>query len=415
VLALLLTTALLTAEPPAPAKQVRVVQAPASDARLSLDLPLFDAPYNVLSGYAFPSTGQAVAITTGIYDLAHWAIARALDPWSDLAWKKALGITLISAFDALTFFVSGPASSAWTHEEFHLTALHVVGVKARNPLSTGFALPLLSPATVQVATEDVEALKQSNSAAFSLVNVAGLEAHAVLAQRFEHAVFFDDQPALGNFIIGFNHLLPSMYDLICLASAEGDCAWQVRHFFAPTESTATRPFTTEEERYLSMQFGLSLLNFVDPFLFTIRGVSLPLESGDEVVVNAALRAVPTPYGQEVRVDAYAKWKGVVGRVSLHNGFNHASWFPGLSAEAKTQWKWVRLSGGLALWLQPVNQSFTSAVYAPGGQLTLRLGAALLDGRLAPWLEGEAKSAGWVLGSPFLDARVSLRVGLTVAL
>lgn len=408
----LLALVVLAAAPPG---AVHLIQAPQAESRLSLELPLFDAPFNVTRGFNWPSPPQAVAVTTDVYDLAHWAIGRALDPWSETAWKKALGITAITAFDTLTFLVAGPTSSAWTHEEFHVGVLTTQGVRSRNPLSYGFSLPLFAPATVEVNTEEIELFKQANPAAFSYVNVAGFQAHAALAQRFERNLFFDDQPVLSNFIIGLNHALPPLYDLICLGSAQGDCAWQVRHLFAPGESTADRPFTAPEEAYLGRQLGLSLLNFVDPFLFSIRGVGVPLSDGRELVLNAALRHVPTPFGQEVRLDAFFKLDRLAARVSLHNGFNQAAWCPGLSVEAQwTVWH-LRLSGSVSGWLQPAAQSFTSPLLAPGGHATVRVGAVLLDGRLVPWLEGEAKSAGWLLSNPWLDARASVRVGLTLGL
>ena len=42
---------------------------------------------------------------------------------------------------------------------------------------------------------------------------------------------------MSNFIIGLNHFLPVIYNAICLGSGEGDCAIQVRHLFAPQETT----------------------------------------------------------------------------------------------------------------------------------------------------------------------------------
>lgn len=399
----------------APDGGVHLIQAPSPEARLTVDLPVLDVPFNFTRGYNFPSPPQAIAVTTGIYDLMHWAIGRGLDPWGQDKIKVAFGILAISALDTLTFLVSGPLSSAWTHEEFHLAILTTQGVPAKNPLSRGFSLPLFNPASVEVDSNDVEAFKQASPAAFSYVNVAGLEAHAMLAQRFERNIFFDDQPALSNFIIGFNHLLPSIYNLICLGAGEGDCAIEVRHFFAPQETAATRALTEQEQAYLGMQFGLSFLNFVDPFLFTIRGLGIPLKDGGELVVNAAVRHVPTPYGQEIRLDGYLKTGHLAGRISLHNGFNQAAWCPGLSAEAQwTIWR-LRLLGSASLWLQPEGQSFTTKVLVGGGSGSLRLGFTFLDGRLAPWVEGELKSAGWLMGNPWLDPKASFRAGLTVAI
>jgi hypothetical protein len=395
---------------------VRLIQRPASDARLRLEAPLFEAPFNLERGFIWPSGQQAVAVTTDVYDLVHWGIGRALDPWGDDKVRTALGITAISFVDALTFFVAGPTTSAWTHEEFHQTVLTTRGVASRNPLSAGLALPLLAPATLQVNAEEAEALKQRHPEEYAYVNVAGFQAHAALAQRFERNIFFDDQPALSNFIIGLNHLLPPIYYLGCLGGAtSGDCSIQVKHLFAPSEPSSERALTTAEEAYLAGQLGLSLLNLLDPFLYTIRGVAVTLDDGRELTLNAAVRHVPTPFGQEVRVDGYLKLGQLAGRVSIHNGFNQVGYFPGLSAEAQWWWNMLGVTGSVSGWLQPLGQSFSTAQTAPGGHASLRVGLALLQRRVEPWLEGEAKSAGWLLTNPYLTAKASLRIGVTLRL
>lgn len=396
--------------------RARILQAPLKRARLVVDLPLLDVPFNFTSGYNWPSPPQAVAVTTGVYDLLHWAIGLGLNPWGEDKIKVALGITAISALDTLTFLVAGPTSSAWTHEEFHMAVLTTQGVPARNPLSRGFALPLFAPASIEADANDVEAFKQASPAAFSYVNVAGFQAHAMLAQRFERNIFFDDQPALSNFIIGLNHFLPVIYNLICLSTGEGDCAIQVRHNFAPQETTQTRDYTDQERAYLSRQLGFSLLNFIDPFLFTIRGVQL--QNG--LVVNAAVRHVPTPYGQEIRLDGYlglgGAMRGETGiRVSLHSGFNQAAWCPGISFEVQGAGDWLRASISASFWLQPVGQSFASPVLQAGGSGAARFGYMFLDGRVGPWIEGEIKSEGWMLGNPYLQWKASFRAGMTVAI
>jgi hypothetical protein len=405
-----------------PAEHVRIIQAPRKRGRprvlpfpLVLDLPLLDVPFNFSNGYNWPSPIQAVAVTTDVYDLLHWAIGLGLNPWGDDKLKAALGVTAISALDTLTFLVAGPASSAWTHEEFHVAVLTTQGVPSRNPLSRGFALPLFAPASIEVDSNDVETFKQSAPAAFSYVNVAGFQAHAMLAQRFERNLFFEDQPVLSNFIIGLNHLLPVIYNAICLGTGEGDCAIQVRHLFAPQETTAFREYTDQERAYLSRQLGFSLLNFVDPFLFTIRGIELP----NGLVFNSAVRHVPTPYGQEIRLDGFMTTgsnRGHLGmRVSLHSGFNQAAWCPGISFEVQGAAEWFRASISGSLWLQPAGQSFTSPVLQAGGHGAMRFGYMFLEGRVGPWIEGEIKSAGWLLGNPYLDWKASFRAGMTVAI
>jgi hypothetical protein len=63
------------------------------------------------------------------------------------------------------------------------------------------------------------------------------------------------------------------------------------------------------------------------------------------------------------------------------------------------------------WFQPAGQRFDATNVAPGGLIAARV-AAPIHG-VAPFIELEAKSDGWVAGNVALDAAFSVRAGLTL--
>ena len=61
-------------------------------------------------------------------------------------------------------------------------------------------------------------------------------------------------------------------------------------------------------------------------------------------------------------------------------------------------------------MQPKGQSFFATRRQAGGLAGIQIRTG--RGRVwQPYVEGEAKTAGWVAGNPFLDANVSVRAGV----
>ncbi len=411
--------AMLLCAPAAPAAPTAIFS-PEPGARLHLDLPFFEAPFNVMHGYDFPSTGQATALTTDVAELAHYGLGRVWSPFSDNGGEKGLGLAAVSAFDGLMFFFAGPLSSAWNHEEWHRAVLTRTHTRSTNPLSTRFAPPLLDPQAIEIDAADTASLKAQRPADYAHVSIAGFDSHYALALRFEKNAFFEDQPTQSNFVIGLNYMLPPIYHLTCLGEdvANSDCSIFTTHLYAPQETPdqAKRPVSDGERSYMQLMLGLSLVNFLDPFILGIRSFESDTSSGRKVRWNAAVRALPTPFGQDVRLDFFLKTERRGFLFSAHNAFNSRSYFPAIEGEWRDHLPIgvdVQLRSGF--WFQPEAQSFRSATHRPGGRIGLRVGVPFANARVVGYADAEGKTAGWVLGSPFLDANVTVTTGLALNL
>jgi hypothetical protein len=75
---------------------------------------------------------------------------------------------------------------------------------------------------------------------------------------------------------------------------------------------------------------------------------------------------------------------------------------------------LAVSPRVALWLQPRDQGFRTALTQPGGLVALRVRQAT-PARVAAFLELEGKTQGWVAGNVHLERNVSVRIGASVKL
>jgi hypothetical protein len=132
-----------------------------------------------------------------------------------------------------------------------------------------------------------------------------------------------------------------------------------------------------------------------------------------------LRHLLTSFGYAV--DANVFWKEDVASVFviLHSYFNGERYFPGIEVELQRYsvpvgGRSVDITPRLAAWLQPDGQRFRTAGGTPGVLGSMRFEPRAGRG-LAPYLEIEAKTAGWVAGNVDLGSNVSVRLGATASL
>jgi hypothetical protein len=394
---------------PAHAEGRLVMQIGEPVAPLRLSLPLFDVPANLQGHYTAPSMQQSKGITADLYELGHYTLA-------DRLGRRSFGAFLaISAFDAATVMVSVPFFAGWQHEEWHRAVLERRRISSDNPYYGAPTLPLFGPKTVQVADADVERLKREHPVDYTRVGAAGVEGQYALADELERNAFFYDQPTTSGFIIGMSYAAASVYSALCASRPQGtgDCALWADGLFAPTAPPHQegQPLPPAAERFMRRQAALSFLNFVDPFVFLFRGVEV-----DGTRWNAALRSVPTSFGFDVRLDLFHR-RGVTGMVlALHSYLNDARYFPGGEVELVARRVGpLRIGGRVNAWLQPDGQSVSSHGARPGGNLVVVMALPLASGRLDPYLELDAKTAGWVTGNARLEAGLAARLGLAVNL
>ena len=171
---------------------------------------------------------------------------------------------------------------------------------------------------------------------------------------------------------------------------------------------------TPHERELLVQAKwLSLLNLVDPAMFGVRWGVPGAPPGWRMTGGFAYQL--TSFGQAVTLDLYARGGDARWRAALRLYLSGHLALPGLELERV---RLARTVGGarlevtptLGVWLQPAHDRFDDTAARPGALARLKL-AWLATGRLSAFAEVQAKSAGWVAGTPRLDAAVEARVGV----
>jgi hypothetical protein len=418
-----------------------------------LEAPLVDLPFTIGHGGAFPSMEQSLWITTDFYQAIHFGIGAWLDPPTDhgRASHPVLARLLVGALDILT--VAVPPALAWQHEEWHRAVLSRYGIGSYDGV---YHMDIFSDliSVDHVRDEDLVWLKATHPADQVRLSTAGIEGNVQLAVNMERVGFFHDTNTSDVFLLWLIAAINTNYMVECATTASDsatakanaadgtsitkrditglDCDGWTYDLFRPDEPYASRGVHPSgvgidryrsysqllplEQHYVRMQAWLSLLNFVDPNLLGIRRFTIrsPFSPGP-LAFNLALRHLPTAFGYDVRLDLLAQQARVNLAISLHAYFNEEHFFPGLEAEViRYPFGSFLLSSRLAGWMQPEDLRFGAASGRLGGLASIRATLARWSA-LQPYLEIEAKSAGWVAGNVYLDRNFATRLGLSARL
>ena len=411
--------------------------------RVRVDLPLVDAPYNFAHGLRAPSMAQTGAITEGFYELAHPAIERA---WG--SHKVLAGISLV-LFD--TFGSMLPGGDGWMHEEYHRAVLGHRGVGSFDEI---YKLNLAAEAVSvsHVKDDDLVRMKAEHPIDFVRAAVAGIEGENKLIEGLEKNGFFRGSRA-NNVALYWLTKVNSLAYVWSGSTSDADSltdemnaldgasiakrdwvghdftAW-VHDLHRPTEAYAARgvhpsgvgidryirasELTQEEHDFLAREGRLQLINFLDPNLLGIRGFTVR-----DMRVNASASHYLTSFGHSIDVNLFLKRGAANVFAVLHRYTNGARSFPGAEVQLVDVPLAVAgipldVSPRVALWRQPAGQAFRAESAATGALASVRVRHAS-EARVAPFLELEAKTAGWVAGNVHLERNVSVRAGGSVRL
>lgn len=410
-----------------------------------IELPVLDLPGNVANGGVLPSMQQSLGVTLSTYSLARRGIATAF------RGKRRATQIAIGTFDALVAFV--PGGFGWLHEEWHRAVLSQHGVSSFNGT---YKFPLFSDVITvsRVRDEDLARLKREHPAVQVRLMEAGVESTYQLLLALERREFFFggmEFSGLLRWTLVSNAILYVATGTLALVeefttdrNAEDGSDVSVRDFTGNDvtawvfdlhrpeeayEARGTHPsgvgvdryisptdLTREEFSFLRLQGRLAFLNLLDPFLFGVGGFSVG--HGDRRVrLNATIRHFLTSFGYSIDANLFVAHPNRDLVLAVRNYFNGERWFPGVDVELRQSLVTRRgswhVSPRLALWLQPDEQRFRTTDSRLGGLAAISL-RSKSDG-LRPYLEVEAKSAGWVPGIVHLGAALSVRVGLRVVL
>jgi hypothetical protein len=410
-----------------------------------LVIPLYDAPFSYeRGGYSFPSMGQAVNLSTGFYENMHRLIGGDTGPWDST--PRYFGVI---GFDLATYWL--PFGNQWLRAEWSRSVL------TRNDISSydeTYRFPFFhsSIKVTDVSDTDLARLKTDHPADYVRMESAGFESRLAQNLLIERHHFFDDIQNFDQFLLWQNALQSTVTLSVCGSQAgdvaiqkmrtdEGpdigkrdfaglDCTGWVYDLFhadVPYSMRGTHPSGVGVNRYIThtelggrendflrKQQFLSLFNFADPFLYGLGSWSWKL-FGQEMQWTANVAHTLTSFGYLIDARLFLRHQADKYLLTIHNGFG-GNYNPGLTAE------WIEhpigdgflLSTALTAWPQPTGQRYG----APGKQWLFDLNTQLLfRWTQATWtfFQVEAKTPGWMLGTPYLDGNVSVSVGYKTTL
>jgi hypothetical protein len=406
------------------------------------DFPLYEAPFNFESGgYDFPSMKQSVALSTDFYQNTHRLIGGANgEVWSET--PRFLGVV---GFDLLSYWL--PLGTNWMRSEWGRAVL------TRNDISSydqiyKFHFFSETIKVTNVSDTDLSRLKAESNGDFVRMSSAGFESWMAQNLLIEKTHFFDDVRTFDQFVLWMNALTSTVYLSVCGSAAsnvaiskmhnsEGtdvnardftglNCTSWVYDLFTPGQPYSARgpdpsgvginryisnsQLSSPEQTFLHNQQFLSLLNFADPFLYG-RNTWDGHIFGTDVKWMANLAHSLTSFGYVVDGRVFLMHEAEKFLLTLHNGFGQ-HFYPGLTAE------WIEhpigegfgLTSSLTLWAQPKNQLFNADT-----DRILIDGSAIMYFHWTPltttYFGLEAKSPGWILTNPYLDANLAVWTGV----
>jgi len=434
----------------------------AAESRLLLELPVLDFPFNTECGFSFPSIPQSLAITAGVTQAAHQALANIWNPQvsdrslSGILANRRLGglCSSILLFDVLSPF------RGWTHEEGHRAVLSSRGISSRDDI---YQAPFASMVSVShVTDEDLAWLKDNHPADMVRVAEAGGEVQLELVKRMQKSNFFGRRSSRYDLVDWWMNIGSLAYYVWLCGDDEaneiieeetlkedadisrrdivgGDYLSWVYDLFRPDEPYLSgvrgRPHPSgvgvdryiqpselsgRELRYLRLQGRLIFLNFLSPQMFgfdRFRGTN-PFTHAP-CWWNAAVTHHLASFGTDTELHLFFQQGKTNLAFTYHNYFSRYRYWPGLSVELvqhpmTIDGKILAVSGSASVWLQPHGQRFAATKAQAGGNIAIRI-ACPLAGRLAWYIEGDAKSRGWVAVNVYLDSSIQARTGVTFTL
>lgn len=421
-----------------------VVTATEADSETRIyDFPLLDFPYN--NGRA-PSMKQSLQLSNDFTYGMHNA-------WLDLAAEQGMRDWAsqklpIYLFDYMAMAL--PLGAGWLHEEWHRAVLGRRGIDSYNGVyDFNWASPTISVSRVQ--DEALIALKRDYPQEFVRLHAAGFESQYEQNLEFEKHAFFNRHSPVMGAQLWLNHLNNILYMDACASGAWDtendrinlvertiavrdssgmDCKAWTYDLFRPHEAYSARgqhpsgvgidryikwsDLTSDEQRYLTRQRNLSLLNLIDPFLFGQQQLSTPSSNWHW---NANLRHMLTPFGYDIAANVFLKSRDDFDIfTAVHTYHNDQTSSLGLDVtlprySARLFDTPVHITPRVFAWMQPENLMFRDPAAKLGGLMSVRVDVPA-SGGWEVYGEIEGKSKGWVAGNEYLGNNMAMRFGLT---
>jgi hypothetical protein len=302
--------------------------------------------------------------------------------------------------------------------------------------------------------DDLVRLKRDHPADHVRLSAAGMEGEHELAFNMEQDTFFHQNHDYRTMAQWYLHTSPTSYLWTCAGKgadkstdeqneADGkdvakrdftglDCdawAYDLHRRDEPYEARGAHPsgvgidryrrfsdLAPEEQRYLVRVRNLSLLNFVDPFLVGAgQGFETDGWFGEgRAAWTMNLRHLLTSFGTDGSVNLFYRSAAVHALTSVHVYRNQDRSFPGLELRLLdlpvTADRQIEASLRAQYWQQPRDQRFMTREAVNGGLAGATVVYHVSDA-LAPYVEVNGKTQGWVAGQVELGRNLQSIVGL----
>lgn len=413
-----------------------------------------DAGHYVSSALGSPSMAQVVSFTSSFYNTMNFGIAKGwnkmVNPHKSRRSKffNAFG----SEFTAAVGFVlttKVPFAGGWAHEEFHRNTWTPMGIGSYDLIWQFDLAPDALTYVGSIYDEDLAAFKQNDPAGFVRMGSAGIEAQYLISERVQTQDFLYKTQLpnlalyLANFVAAIDYVNRAHTIRTIDEHSENyvDQPNQLKRDFTGNDFTAwvydlynsSEPYydrgvhptgigvdryrdyndlSKEMLSYVEKIGNRQWLNVVNPFMVRFREFKLNSSLG----FNIAMRHHLTSFGDDSQLDLFINRNQKKSVITLHKYSNHdRATYPGLEianygSVSPFNMK-NKLTGNVRAmaWIQPKNQAFFTNKGSVGGLVSFR--AAYDTNRwFEPYIELEAKTAGWVAGVPYLKGKTSARFG-----
>jgi hypothetical protein len=430
----------LAAAPVAPARPA---------AQIHVDLPLLDARTN-LELSAWPSMQQSMMLTKSTYYLVHAGLLKLLPAWSSEwpQWFNALEDGLVVG--GADILLDGlPLGATWMHEEWHRALMRRRNIGSYNGVYDWHVFSAATPVK-HVLDEDLIRLKRDYPAEMTRLSAAGLEGDLSLILEFDRDRFFYGTRA-GILVTEWLELAAILTYMTFSAHASNGITadfnqkegsdvrerdftgldplgwvYDLHRPAEPYEARGIHPsgvgidryrsesdFTPAERHFLVQQSWLSFLNLANPNLYGIDFFSWGNSRW-----NASLQHYMAPFGYALNLNFFLQSGSWNWFAQAHANVNDSLVLPGVTLELLRLhapfFHQLTLAPRADLWLQPKDQYYYANSASLGGAVQLRMSLPLLAA-LELYVQGEAKTAGWIAGETFAGNSVNAQLGVEAVL
>jgi hypothetical protein len=323
-----------------------------------------------------------------------------------------------------------------THEEGHRSILTNEGIGS---VSRPYYNSHLAAYVTGVTDAELISLRNNNLPVFTRMYTAGLESDYALAMREGSLLNWqkEDMSVLwveyffrkfglisyyGMALFKYNMNLAEDANELDRDIAGHDVYGAIHSLHHPEDEFQRyvdyKDLQPEEQKFAKRVGWRSLLNVIDPVLWTQKGFTIK----EKYIVNFALGYTMAPFGDFIDEHFWLKTKSLNSHFYFRQYENKSNWFPALGADFADLPVFRRVSSNIAIhgWIQPKNLSFTQKNSDLGGAVDVLLKYRFLSLRKGNLIDKfsinvglTAKTKGFLPEEVVMDKHFGVRLGASV--